>query len=267
MNSPRSDESAGALQSKQRRILLFGDSHSDAIQRAIRKRSGKGKKSPLTAHRLLKEKNGGQIGDMAFETFLRRIGRLKKDDVVLSMIGGNQHAVFSTIQHPQAFDFFIAGDSAAVNCELELIPYRVLEEVFSNGLRKGDGKSLAAIREATRAKVIHIVPPPPKRDNAFIEQHHETLFAKEGLTSRGVSPPELRLKFWKLQARLLEQICNELEIETMLPPSVTVDRDGFLRAEYYAADATHANYQYGEKLIREIEQRFTPLPLRDRSAA
>jgi hypothetical protein len=248
-----------------RRILLFGDSHSHAVQSAIQKRLGKGLEAPLTAHRLLKEKNGTHIGDTSFDDFLKLISKLDENDVVLSMIGGNQHAVYSTIQHPQAFDFFEPGEDGLASRLPEIIPYRAIEAAFATGLRRGDAKSLEAIRAATVARVVHIIPPPPKRDNAFLEQHHESLFAVEGLATRGVSPPELRLKFWKLQTRVLEALCAEFGIEIMMPPPAALEHRGFLRPEYYARDATHANWRYGERVLREVESRFLPPDKRAKS--
>lgn len=237
-------------------ILLFGDSHAYAVQRAIEKRQGKGRTTPLRAHRLAKIKNGKQQGDTSFEEFLKIVRPLTPDDVVLSMIGGNQHAVFSTIQHPQKFDFLEPGSDAATDTGAEIIPYRILAGSFERGIRNRDGKSLEALRQATAARVVHIIPPPPKADNAFIQQYHESIFANEGITAYGASPPRLRLKFWLLQKRLLEALCAELNIEVMLPPAAAVDSHGFLATDYYANDATHANYLYGELLLREVEGRF-----------
>ena len=248
--SPSAEDSA-----RQPRILLFGDSHSHAVQRAIEKRTGKGKPVHVTAYRLAKMKNGKRLGDMALEEFVKVAADLAPDDVVLSMIGGNQHAVFSTIQHPQTYDFFTPGEPAP-EAGVEIIPYRVVEDVFEHGLRKGDAKSLEALRKGTKARVVHIIPPPPKADNAFIEQNHETLFAQNNLHTHGVSPPALRLKYWKLQTQILTKICDELGIEVMMPPAITVGGDGFLNPDFYARDATHANYHYGEKLMREVEARF-----------
>lgn len=253
MPAPDVAELRGAT-SKPPTILLFGDSHTHVIQRAIDKRIGKGLPVPVSAHRLLKEKNGNKIGDTSFEDFLQAAGRLARTDIVLSMIGGNQHAVMSTIQHPRPFDFF-APDKNRVDDSAEVVPYRALEALFATGLRRGDGRSLEALRKATSARVVHIIPPPPKSDNSFIEQHHESFFAQD-LPGRGVSPPGLRLKFWELQTRSLQALCADLGIEIMLPPAATVDSRGFLRPEYYAQDATHANWHYGERLLREVEKRF-----------
>jgi len=238
------------------RILLFGDSHSHAVQRAVEKRQGKGKPVPLKAHRLSKIKNGKKQGDTSLEEFIEIIGRLDRDDVVLSMIGGNQHAVFSTIQHPQRFDFLEPGGKPVVEEGAELIPYRALSSFFEKGIRNRDGKSLEALRQATPARLIHIIPPPPKGDSDFIREYHESIFANEGITAHGVSSPVLRLKFWRLQTRLLKALCGELGIEVMMPPKISVDHKGFLARDYYANDATHANYFYGELVLRDIEQRF-----------
>jgi hypothetical protein len=235
-------------------MLLFGDSHSHAVQRAINKREGKGQRVALSAHRLSKVKNGNQIGDTSFEEFLKLVQGLAPEDIVLSMIGGNQHAVLSMIQHPRPFDFFTPDREAAAP-GVEAIPYRALEDVFAKGLRGGDGKSLEALRKSTLARVVHVIPPPPKADNAFIQRYHESHFARD-LPNLGVSPPELRLKFWRLQTKVLEEICAELGIEVMMPPPRTVDEQGYLRPEFYAQDATHGNWAYGERVLREIEHHY-----------
>lgn len=239
------------------RIVLFGDSHAYAIQRAIERREAKGCPVVLTAHRLLKTKNNVVLGDTSFEDFLAMAGRLGPQDIVLSVIGGNQHAVFSTIQHPQPFTFFEPGEAAApIADETEIIPYHALLAYFASGIRGGDGKSLEALRKATTARMIHIAAPPPKRDNAHILRHHDTRFAQDNITGLGVSPPELRLKFWRLQMRLLAEVCAELGIEIMMPPAETLDEDGYLAPEFYANDATHANIAFGEQLVAAIERQF-----------
>lgn len=240
----------------ERKIILFGDSHSYAVQRAIEKRLGKGREAPLTAHRLSKIKDGRLQGDTTFEEFLQTIRSLRSDDIVLSMIGGNQHAVFSTIQHPQPFDFYDPDGFDPMDPAREIIPYRMVSGLFRKWIRDRDAKSLQALRQATKARVIHIVPPPPKADNGFLKEYHEAAFADASIASSGVSSPSLRLKSWKLQMRVLKKICAKLDIEVMMPPARALDRDGFLAADFCAKDVTHANYVYGELVLRQIEQRF-----------
>ena len=256
IQGPAESQREGRLKLKKPAALLFGDSHTYAVQRAIEKRQGKGLPVSVTAYRLAKMKAGKQQGDTSLEDFVEIIRRLTPDDLVLSQIGGNQHAVFSTIQHPQRFDFFDPEGRIPVEADVPIIPFRTLANVFEKGIRNGDGKSLAAIRNATKARVVHIVPPPPKKDNAFIQRFHETHFANEGIASLGVTSPGLRLKFWNLQTSLLEKVCAELGVEMMLPPAGAIDTKGFLATDYYANDATHANFAYGELVLREIESRY-----------
>lgn len=238
------------------RIRLFGDSHCYAVQRAIERREAKGRRVPVAAFRLLKTKNGAEVGDTSFEDFLLMIAKLSPTDIVLSAIGGNQHAVFSTIQHPVPFSFFEPGNSAPLEADAAVIPYRALESNFAKGIRNRDGESLKALRDATRARVVHLLAPPPKRDNAHILRHHESRFAEENIADLGVSSPELRLKFWKLQRRVLEEVCADYDIEVLGPPPGSIDPDGFLAPDYYASDATHANVAYGELILAQIEESF-----------
>lgn len=238
----------------QPKILLFGDSHAHAIQNAIENRQKRLKHIPVEAYRLLKIKNNNPFGDIDLEDFITKISDLDSRDIVISVIGGNQHAVFSTIQHPKHFDFQLnPHDDLHFNSKVEIIPARALRAYFTAGLKGRDGKTLQAFRTATTARVIHLVPPPPKEDNGHILRHHETRFVEENIAGLGVSPPSLRLKFWQLQTSILQSMCAELEIEAMLPPAGAVTDRGFLKPEYYAGDATHANAEYGELILQQIE--------------
>lgn len=249
-----------------RYIVLFGDSHIHAIQDALKLRPQSGKVA-FEVRRLLKEKanaprarsspKAGLIGDTSFEAFLRVASALNEGDVLVSVIGGNQHAVFSTIRHPQPFDFYSPEiPDGPVEKGVSVIPYRMLYDQFLRGLRKGDGMTLAALRNATRAKVVHLLAPPPKHKNPFIELYHDTHFAAEGIEKFGVSPPALRMKFWQLQNRVLGEICAELDIEVIAPPAAALDAHGFLDRSCYAGDATHANVKYGELVLADLERRF-----------
>ena len=113
------------------------------------------------------------------------------------------------------------------------------------------------MRSATEARVVHLIPPPQKADNEYIAHHHEKSYARQGIATLGVSPPELRLKFWRLQARILSKICRNLRVDVMMPPKAAIYR-GFLRPEYYAEDTTHANELYGELVLRAVEAESDP---------
>lgn len=239
-----------------RKILLYGDSHSEAIFQAVELRQRKRRPTSIEVHRAKRQKGEKILGDTSLEEFLKLTRGLKKDDVVVTMIGGNQHAVFSTIQHPVRFDV-IEPEATAEQVALgaEIIPYRMVSSLIDSGLRGRDGRSLKALRDATAAKVTLIIPPPPKRDGEFIRSYHETRFANE-IAELGVSSPELRMKIWRMQRNLLHAYCDELKIECLDPPQNAVDADCYLLPEYYANDATHANRNYGLLLLEVLEHLF-----------
>lgn len=197
------------------------------------------------------------IGDTSFEDFLVIARSLGPADILVSAVGGNQHAVVSTIQHPTPFDFALPGDPSRLTDEnVEMIPFRSMYNFFVSGVRHRDGESLAALRAATKARIIHLPSPPPKADNDFIIRYHDTQFATRGIAVTGVSPPNLRLKFWRLQNQVLGEVCEELGIEMLPVPEEACDADGFLARDYYAKDATHANEAYGELVLLQLENRF-----------
>jgi hypothetical protein len=270
------------------RAVIIGDSHIHAIKDALQARGSNESAIRIEAKRLLKVKHlpypakneaggllasarkllkGGArktataaLGDISFDEALKIARRLGPEDILVSVIGGNQHAVFSTIQHPQPFDFMLPGEATqdGSRTNTELVPFRALYPYFRVALRDGDGETIAALRKATSARMIHLLAPPPKRMNDWIEQHHDTMFVEEGLTQQGVSKPELRLRFWHLQNRAIHEICGELGVEVLGTPPGASDADGFLARAYYAGDATHANPRYGELVLQQLEAMLGP---------
>src|SRR6476469_7014354 len=150
-----------------RTILLFGDSHIDAVRRAAARRSLAGIATPLVPERRIKLKDGQRMGDTKLRHFLGRASKLCSDDVVVSMIGGSQNAIFSTVQTHQPFDFHEPGGLHAPDSATAIIPYRAISELVQRSvidgideeevIIKGDGAELKALRAATRARLIHVL--------------------------------------------------------------------------------------------------------------
>ena len=157
----------------------------------------------------------------------------------LSSAGTN--TPFSARSSTPSHSIFYCPTSREGTVSAELVPFRTLYDYFASALREGDGKTIAALRESTSARMVHLLAPPPKKKNHFIEHYHDTLFASEGIQSRGVSSPALRMKFWKLQNVAIGEICADRQIATVPPPPAALDPEGFLARDFYAGDATHAN--------------------------
>lgn len=243
------------------RILVFGDSHTAALTaaRAYPKRASEYRHIRIL--RLRKKKDGRAVGDTALEGFCRRIRKYRPADLVFSAVGGNQYSIVSTVKNPIDFDLL----GSAVDDELAegatLVPYRAMAAYIESGVRGNDAPILRRIRESTAAQVFHLVPPPPKQDNSFIESRFEGRFVAEGLREFGPTRPELRLKCWKIQLACLLEVCRELDIRPVLPPKKALTAEGFLAPNYYADDVTHGNRRYGELVLRQLLELASDAPL------
>jgi hypothetical protein len=234
-------------------IAIFGDSHTAAMFSAKEYPDRAHHYGHIRIYRLLKEKNGRTIGDVTLEEFCTEIAKLRRQDFVFSAAGGNQYAVVSTVQSPVDFDFLTSpADEDVASVNGEIVPFRAFAGHIERGVRGTLGPVLTQMRAATSAKLLHLAPPPPKQDNAFIATHFESRFARAGLRDLGPTRPSLRLKAWKLQLGFLSDLCAELGVELMMPPARTVTDEGYLAPRCYAKDVTHANRRYGEYVLKDI---------------
>jgi hypothetical protein len=199
-------------------------------------------------------KNGVELGDTSVKGALDMVSALAGNDMLVSAIGGNQHNVLGLVQHPTPFDMFDGAEQTATTQQgVACVPYRALWDLFETRLRTRDGPRFAELRHAAKCRVYHLAPPPPKSDEAHILERHETDFDRFGIVEKGVSPAALRLKLWKLHQLVLQHLCTESDIVLVSPPSEGFSPDGFLKREYYAGDATHANAEYGVLVLNHLE--------------
>ena len=235
------------------RIALFGDSHTAAIQAAKDYPDRRHVYEHVRIHRLRKIKNGKDVGDTDLTEFCEIIRNFAEDDFVFSAVGGNQYAVVSTVQSPIDYDVLTSPDDGELSSpDLTLVPFRALVGHIERGIRGSLGPVLREIRNSTRAQVIHLAPPPPKKSNDFIARHFESRFAKQGLGDLGPTRPELRLKCWRLQNDALSALCAEIGVVLVEPPWRTVTPEGYLSERCYAKDVTHGNRRYGEYVLKDI---------------
>ena len=81
----------------------------------------------------------------------------------------------------------------------------------------------------------------------------ETDFARKGLAEKGLSPAGLRQQIWALQNEVLAELLQDHGVRLIPPPAGTMTETGFLDPMYYAQDATHANWEYGQKILESLE--------------
>lgn len=240
-----------------RKIIIFGDSHTDAFKRVIKLvREPMGEQFSVQAFRYAQPKNGKIIGDLTQEEINVMLGSLREDDLIISTIGGNQHQVIGLVQHPIPFDIFEKEQKELLSDHMTLIPHAQMHEVFERGLRGRDGSRMEELKKYAPCPIVHLAPPPPKEDAEHILKRHETAFSQADILNKGVSPANLRLKIWKLQIEALRKMTQNFGIHFLLPPVETLTEQGFLAPQFYAEDATHANMEYAKLVLKQIEMEF-----------
>lgn len=233
------------------RIIFFGDSHTVAVRSAL-----SGYPLPdnvqVTVHQLTKIKNGALTGTISHADAVLVCKHLSKDDLVVSMVGGNQHSVIGLVQHPIPFDFADGKGDVHVTEGVTLIPRSAMEGFFETGLRRNDCSRILQLAAAGAHRTVHLSPPPPKADEAHILKRVETAFLASGIFEKGISPAPLRQKLWQLQCKMLDKVLGEAGVDVLPPPLDTMTDDGFLDPAFYARDATHANAAYGGAVLRQV---------------
>lgn len=238
---------------KEQKIIFVGESHTHAVIDALKRYSDVPAGVNVVAHRLTRIKNGTLIGTLNYDDLLLICDYLSEDDLVVSLIGGNQHSMISLIQHDSPFDVFEPfEDISNLIPSAEIVPRAGLLSFFYRGLRANDARRIKEIGARGKHRTIHLAAPPPKADTAHIMRRFEAEFEARGLREKGISPARLRAKIWRLQNEALAAILAEDDIDLLMPPDGTMTTDGFLLPEYYAADATHANAIYGAHIIEQV---------------
>src|SRR6187431_25410 len=109
-----------------RRIVVFGDSHTGALEQARSRRASSGN-FQISVLRFSKLKNGQEIGDISVDAATSMVAESTPDDLIASTVGGNLHQVFGLVQHPVAFDFMDPeSPSSLVSQPCVLIPYQTM---------------------------------------------------------------------------------------------------------------------------------------------
>lgn len=68
----------------------------------------------------------------------------------------------------------------------------------------------------------------------------------------GLSDQKLRWQAWVIQTEIQQQVCSEVGITFVAPPSKTLSNDKYLHPKYFAQDTTHTNAKYGALVIQQI---------------
>ena len=107
---------------------------------------------------------------------------------------------------------------------------------------------------------IELIPTPPPKPVSVSKSHIQIEpFYVEHLKNRDSNeiifyPDKFRVYLWSLNQRIIQGECKILDITYRELPGYLFDNGGLLPIKYSNSDATHANVDYGEKLVDWINR-------------
>jgi hypothetical protein len=174
-------------------------------------------------------------------------------DVVVLAIGGTAHCVFGLLEQPQPFDFVLDGDTPPA-AGRDCVPLALVRESLAATSLYTHQRLLRQHLVALLARPLaQLESPAPPADSAHIHRHPGKY--RDLIDERGVAPPALRHKLWRLHSAMVADECRALGIGYVPVPPCTLDAAGFLAPQALAQDPTHANAWYGRAVVEQLLRR------------
>jgi len=171
-------------------------------------------------------------------------------DLHIALIGGNEHAAMSLLNHPRRFDVVLPeAPQLPVQPGATLLPARLALALLEQW-SEPHVQVLAAYRAAVAGRLVYIEPPPPVPSEAHIRKYPDTFGA--AVAAHGVSPAVVRYKFWRLQSHLWRAACARLGVEFLSVPTEMCGADGMLIEAAWNPDPTHGNALFGSAVIAKL---------------
>lgn len=152
-------------------------------------------------------------------------------DILIVNTNGNRHNIFG---------FSKSSDSSIL--KINRLKKKVYEE-FAGWL--------GVISSIFSGDIIVVPPPPPVEDNEKIFNFLSKSSILDG-RSIGIELPEIRLNFWQQQCEVIKKVSIERRLKFFGLPVSVFGVNGFLANDCCGDDVTHANLNYGKKIILEI---------------
>lgn len=241
-----------------RKVFIFGFSHIRSLLAANKSRIDNGN-VPGPVHfdikLLIKMKGDQEIGNIELEDAIERALLVNEYEYIVISVLGTANITFGLLEHEIPFDIHLPDIEHQVRGnDSYTIPYRLMWDLFENVFERN--VIIGKLRSAGLNNIIHISSPPPNQDNQLIRDTTRRYAVRKNKEIE-VADPVLRLKLWKLEMDVLKQLCLDNGMQFLPVPGESQTPEGYLKMEYYGRDATHANGQYGELVLRQLEKMMT----------
>jgi len=174
---------------------------------------------------------------------------------LLSMSHTNAYNMYGLFEPDPLFDFVHpARPDLPVRPEAQLLPYEAVRTKFVQAAR-GLDRLFKCLPRKNVTGIIHLEGPPPNPSREYCSTSVDQVLLRGALKrDKGVpvSPREFRMKLWKCQSDVHQQICIDNGVTYVTPPQEALDEEGYLVPVAWHG-ATHASAWYGALALGKIE--------------
>jgi hypothetical protein len=221
-----------------RKILVLGNSHTDAIKRAVVAEddiSVHWIKAPKSVH-----------GDTDMDTAYQKIAALTPDDCLVVLHFGAMHNVIGLLNHEQPFTLV---DGTAETTQSTMIPRAVMKAMMVSHISRKN--MVSALVEKAPCPPFHLVSPPPHEILTMPKDSGKS-YNGHSIQEMGFTPAAQRLAMWRLEEETIAQYLKTIGVTHIGAVPGTQTEAGYLHPDYCAVDNTHANAAYGARIIDHL---------------
>jgi hypothetical protein len=230
-------------------IFVIGDSHTRALKTAVPSFDRSDMKVDFHIHWRMSIKNGVTRGDIELSEAKKSISKLQVNDMLVISILGTMHNILGLIKHSQPFYTIDSKLDKSISDGYELIPAKCMQDFFYNQWEKSN--ILSDLKSLSIAPVYHLMPPPPKENIEFIKSKTSN-YRGSVIDENNLNKSDFRLALWQLEMYALEKFLCDMGVKMLMPPNQSLSEHGYLKEQYFANDATHANAEYGLLVLNQL---------------
>lgn len=193
------------------------------------------------------------------------LSREARGRTIVLLWKGSDHNASFLIEQPPPFDFVCRScPSLPLQHGATILPEALVRAKFEV-LQDSLHEVLVLLNAAPQCRVVLAATPPPKGDDTELRRYLAAeAYYCELLEHLGIAPgevrlthPTVRLKLWQTIQELYQEQAERDGVEFLPLPGIAQDEAGFLKREFWAPDATHANAAYGLVMRRHIAETLT----------
>lgn len=174
------------------------------------------------------------------------------DARLISFLGGNEHSSVSLLADTRPYDFAWPRDSDAPLREgYQPLSVAVVEAQLLGLLQQTLAQLMMIRIRHPQLAITHVLPPPPHANEDRMRAWPEVF--GQLLTTQGITPLDIRMKYYGLYCELLRAQLAPLGISCLDAPAAACEPQGALRDEY-TLGCTHGNEAYGALVAQQLRE-------------